>query len=80
MVLLEAMTAEIPIISSDVGGAPEVLGDTSALFPLGSSEKLAEVLSTKAQQNTDTLLERVENHFSDQSAIAEFKKYWTSNA
>ena len=44
MVLLEAMAAEVPIIATNCGGAPEVLGNADRLFPLGDANKLAEIL------------------------------------
>ena len=44
LVLLEAMAADVPILATDCGGAPEVVGDPEQLFPLGASTKLAEKL------------------------------------
>ena len=58
MVLLEAMAANLPIISSDCGGAPEVVGDTGLLFELGNDEN-------KPKRMTQ---QRLENYFSDESA------------
>lgn len=46
MVLLEAMVADLPIISTSVGGAPEILGDSELLFEVGDSARLAKLLST----------------------------------
>ncbi len=42
MVLLEAMAAKIPVVCSDCGGAPEVVGDTGWLFPFADATQLAE--------------------------------------
>ena len=41
MVLLEAMAAGVPILTTDCGGAPEVVGDTGLLFVLGDADSLA---------------------------------------
>jgi glycosyltransferase involved in cell wall biosynthesis len=42
MVLLEAMAANVPILATDCGGAPEVVGEPDQLFPLQAPERLAE--------------------------------------
>ncbi|MDR1349213.1 MAG: glycosyltransferase [Zoogloeaceae bacterium] len=44
MVLLEAMAADVPIICSDCGGAPEVVGETGRCFPFGNAEALGRAL------------------------------------
>lgn len=41
MVLLEAMAAGLPLIASDCGGAPEVVGEDGVCFPLGDAAGLA---------------------------------------
>jgi glycosyltransferase involved in cell wall biosynthesis len=41
MVLLETMAAEVPVLATDGGGAPEVVGDPGQLFPLKDPEMLA---------------------------------------
>ncbi|MDR5170851.1 glycosyltransferase [Methylobacillus flagellatus] len=48
MVLLEAMAAELPIISSDSGGAAEVVHGSGALFELGDGRQLANLLVEQA--------------------------------
>lgn len=48
MVLLEAMAAGVPVIATGCGGAPEVVGDVGALFPLGDADALARLLVTHA--------------------------------
>lgn len=45
MVLLEAMAADLPIISSDCGGAPEIVSGHGDLFSFGDAEQLATCLS-----------------------------------
>lgn len=44
MVLLEAMAAGVPVICSDCGGGPEVVGELGMFFPLGDSDVLAQRL------------------------------------
>ena len=55
MVLLEAMAAGLPIISSDCGGAPEVVGDSGFLFPLGDVAALAERMSGVRRLDSEAL-------------------------
>jgi glycosyltransferase involved in cell wall biosynthesis len=45
MVLLEAMAADVPVLATDCGGAPEVIGDPDQLFPLKDPETLARKLT-----------------------------------
>jgi glycosyltransferase involved in cell wall biosynthesis len=45
MVLLEAMAARVPAMATDCGGAPEVIGDESMLFPQGNDSELAHRLA-----------------------------------
>ena len=45
MVLLEAMAANVPILATDCGGAPEVVGEPDQLFPLQDPEQLARRLA-----------------------------------
>ena len=78
MVLLEAMAAELPIICSDCGGGPEVLGDTGELFPFGDADGLAEGLIRVSQKQLteadhNQIFQRLQNHFSD-CAIRE--QFW----
>lgn len=44
MVLLEAMAAQLPVMATHCGGAPEVVGDPRLLFELKNTEQLAEHL------------------------------------
>jgi glycosyltransferase involved in cell wall biosynthesis len=43
-VLIEAMACGIPVIGSDSGEIPWVIGDAGVLFPEGDAEALADVL------------------------------------
>ncbi|MDQ2098681.1 MAG: hormogonium polysaccharide biosynthesis glycosyltransferase HpsO [Tychonema bourrellyi B0820] len=51
-VLIEAMACKIPVIGSDCGEIPHVIGDAGLIFPEGNAEKLRECL--------DELMERPE--------------------
>ena len=44
MVLLEAMAADVPIMATDCGGAPEVIADKEMLFEFGKPDDLANQL------------------------------------
>lgn len=43
-VLIEAMACKIPVIGSDCGEIPHVIGDAGLVFPEGNAEKLRECL------------------------------------
>lgn len=45
-VLIEAMACEVPIVASDSGEIPNVLGGCGLLFPVGDKAKLVEQLMT----------------------------------
>ncbi len=72
-ILLEAMALEIPVIATNVGGVPEVLGDEFAngLVEVKSAEKLARAMDTFSDWRTkDPSLgmrarKYVIDHFSD---------------
>ncbi|MEW6685362.1 MAG: glycosyltransferase [Candidatus Edwardsbacteria bacterium] len=44
-VLIEAMACEVPVIGSDSGAIPEIIGDAGLIFPEGDAKELAEKIS-----------------------------------
>lgn len=76
MVLLEAMAAEVPIITTDCGGAAEVVDGVGRLFPLGDTKTLANRFIEMAKQPTsqsDKIAHHLEQHFSD---LAGKQSFW----
>jgi len=73
MVLLEAMVAGVPVMATDCGGAPEVVGDSMMLFGLKDSIVLAKKITSFFNSATagyaPSLLQitqqRLERKFSD---------------
>ncbi|MGB9873142.1 MAG: glycosyltransferase, partial [Anaerolineae bacterium] len=43
-ILVEAMACKVPVVGSDSGAIPEVVGDAGLIFPEGDTEALAECL------------------------------------
>ena len=79
MVLLEAMAAELPIVATDGGGAPEVLGAAGMLFPVGDVAALADLLcrlyrleAPALDQLRDAMAQRLHQLFSDRAVAAAF--------
>ena len=72
MVLLEAMSAGVPVICSDCGGGREVVGESEWLFALGSAQALGQRLVRMAIDRpqsqagfVEALHDRIVNMFSD---------------
>ncbi len=79
MVLLEAMAAEVPVVCSDGGGCPEVIGDSGRLFTAKDALSLAARLVEVSEMSEDDRREaarrmriRVEHRFSDEAARGHF--------
>ena len=80
MVLLEAMAAGVPVLATDCGGAPEVVGDPERLFPLGNEAALANKLtcalsignSQCREERTAYSMQRLRDNFTDTTASQRF--------
>ena len=73
MVLLEAMAADVQVLATDCGGAPEVVGESAALFALGDHTVLADRLRAAAIGRLGPLgSDRVQAGFTDELARERF--------
>lgn len=72
MVLLEAMAAGVPVLATDCGGAPEVVGEPQALFALGDDAMLASRLSALPTTERKGTEHAVKGCFTDTGAHARF--------
>jgi len=82
MVLLEAMAAGLPVISTAAGGAGEVVGESGLLFEVGNSDKLSllmeqvvELNSQERKKYQQLMEQRINRFFTDQVAKEEFFKF-----
>lgn len=75
MVLLEAMAGGVPVVCSDCGGAPEVVGGVGQVFTLGDVQGLASELLRvpTVQASSEAMLVRLQLLFSDQAAAERFR-------
>lgn len=72
MVLLEAMAAGVAVLASDCGGAPEVVQEANALFPLADAEVLAARLQAAVTLGPTDGQAGVQPCFTDAGAFARF--------
>jgi len=79
MVLLEAMAAGVPLLTTACGGAKEVVEGVGILFPLGDAEHMAQGLQHLAamddlqrRQCAELMLERLRERFSDRAVREAF--------
>jgi len=78
--LLEGMAARIPVIASDGGALPEVVGDAGILFPVGNEEALAncmlsvyEMTESERQLAGETAFNRLNTVFTPDQYHREFR-------
>ena len=75
-VLIEAMACGVPVVGSDSGAIPEVIGDAGLIFPQGDASRLGELLQSLMdnpglrQELSAQAVQRVRDRFTDR-AIAE---------
>jgi glycosyltransferase involved in cell wall biosynthesis len=79
MVLLEAMTAGVPLIATSAGGAKEVVEGVGILFPVGDAEHLAQGLKHLSQLSSEqraacaqAMSQKLHERFSDEAVSAVF--------
>lgn len=84
MPALEAMACGLPLVSSDGGALPEVVGEAGLLVPAGNVEKLADtctmLLADTAMQATlsKKALKRVQAHFCWQNIAQRYLAFYYS--
>lgn len=78
----EAMACGLPVISTDGGALPEVVGDAGVIVPAGNSEALATAILTllefpeKAELLARRARQRVVDHFSWQQVAIALSRYY----
>lgn len=81
-VLIEAMACDVPVVGSDCGSIPEVIGDAGRVFPEGDAGTLRRILAELgASENERARLaeagrRRVRDHFTWQRVVAGWRDLW----
>jgi L-malate glycosyltransferase len=81
-VLIEAMACKIPVIGSDCGEIPHVIGDAGLIFPEGNAEKLGECLQQLMQRPElvvdlgDRGYYRVMNNYTNQALAEQLLEFY----
>lgn len=60
LVLLESMVAGVPVIASNAGGVPEVVGDVGRLFESGNAQALASAMLEEYESHKDAAVAAIE--------------------
>jgi len=72
-VIVEAMLAGLPVVASDAGGIPEVVGDLGILVPRGDARRLAEAIRRVLagdHPSVSAAHQRAIDHFSVEQMVA----------
>lgn len=83
-VLTEAMACGVPVVGSDSGAIPEVIGDAGRVVPEGDSAALAEVLAALARDEAERARlaaagrRRVAEHFTWERVVDAWRNLWTA--
>jgi glycosyltransferase involved in cell wall biosynthesis len=83
-VLIEAMAMAIPVVGSNSGEIPQVIGREDLLFPEGNFEALAEILATlvadpsSRQEAGNWLRQRVSEKFSHEAIARQLLAFYDS--
>jgi glycosyltransferase involved in cell wall biosynthesis len=85
-VLVEAMAAGTPVIGSDCGAIPEVIGDAGIVFRQGNVEELSKAISLimndkeKARRMAEAGRKRVSELFTDEVVARRLFEHWRTTA
>ena len=77
--LMEAQMAGLPLIASDIGGIPEIIGDTGILIPPHDAKALAQALmidSSTRKNLGEAGRRRALENFQLESVARRFEKVW----
>lgn len=81
-VLIEAMACQIPVIGSDCGEIPHVIGDAGLIFPEGNAEKLRDCLQQLMERRElaadlgDRGYHRVMNNYTNQALAGQLLEFY----
>ena len=80
MVLVEAMSCELPVITTDAGGCAEIVPDKRFVVPVNNSEKLAQCMENMMKLDADDLNALKESNlkYSDRFSLEKIANQWES--
>jgi glycosyltransferase involved in cell wall biosynthesis len=82
-VIGEAMSAGVPCVTTDVGDARELVGDTGAVVPVGDAQAIAEAAVRLLQPGVRARLggearQRIQERYSLQSMVRSYEQLYES--